>query len=77
MDTDIRQMMGKYNVKPEVLLHLDPGHRVLWVLEAPCAEVVRDFVYASGLARWNDFELYLTSSLEEIKAWTDPLPTIF
>jgi len=58
----------------EVRLHLDPGHKVLWVVEAPSAEVVRDFVYDSGLSRWNDFEFYMASSHDEISSWTEGCP---
>ena len=74
---DLPPMMQKHNIKPEVMLHLDPGHKVLWVVEAPTSEAVRDFVYDSGLGTWNDFEFYMTSSFEEIAAWTDHLPTVW
>jgi hypothetical protein len=74
---ELPPMMEKYNIKPEVLLHLDPGHKVLWVMEAPTAESVRDFAYEAGLSRWNDFEFYMTSKLEEITEWVDKLPNIW
>ncbi len=44
LSKDLPPMMEKHKVKPEVLLHLDPGHKVLWVVEAPSAEAVRDFL---------------------------------
>ncbi|MDA4123865.1 MAG: hypothetical protein OK438_00250 [Thaumarchaeota archaeon] len=70
-------MMQKHKVNAQVLLHLDPGHKVLWVVDAPSAEAVRDFAYDSGLSTWNDFEFYMTSSLEEVSKWTEHLPTIW
>ncbi len=77
LGTDLPPLMQKHGIKAEVMLHLDPGHKVLWVVEAPSAESVRDFIYESGLAQWNDFEFYLGSSLEWVAKVTDKLPTIF
>jgi hypothetical protein len=34
-------------------------------------------VYESGMSRWNDFEFYMASSLEEVTAWTEKLPNIW
>ena len=70
-------MFEKYRIKPEVMVHLDPGHKVLWVLDAPTAEAVRDFIYASGLGRWNDFEFYMASNLDDVAQWVKGLPTIW
>lgn len=69
--------MQKHQLKPELMVHLDPGHKVLFVLEGPSAEAVRDFVYESGLLQWNDFEFHLASTLDWITQVTDKLPTIF
>jgi hypothetical protein len=74
---DLQPLMQKHKIKPEVMLHLDPGHKLLWVVEAPNAEAVRDFIYQSGLERYNDFEFYMASSLEEITAWVEGQPTIW
>jgi hypothetical protein len=74
---DLPPMLEKHKVKLEVMLHLDPGHKVLWVAEAPSAEAVRDFVYDSGLSTWNDFEFYMASRLEDVTAWIQDLPTIW
>ncbi len=41
--------MQRHGIKPEVIVHLDPGHKVLWVLEAPSSEAVRDMVYDGAL----------------------------
>jgi hypothetical protein len=77
LQADLQPMMQKNKIKPEVLLHLDPGHKVLWVVEAPNAEAVRDFIYQSGLERFNDFEFFMASSLDEIASWVEGLPTIW
>lgn len=78
LDKSLPPMMQKHHVKPVVdMLHLDPGHKVLWIVEAPNAEAVRDFIYESGLGTWNDFEFYMTSTLQEIFALTDKLPNVW
>ncbi len=69
-------MLEKHKIKAEVVFHLDPGHKIVWVLDAPSAEAVRDFIYDSGFSRWNDFEFYMASSLEEVTSWIQHLPTI-
>lgn len=66
LGSDIPKLMQKHNVKAEVMLHLDPGHKILWVLDAPTSEVIRDMIYDGGLEQWNDFEFYMGSSLESI-----------
>jgi len=77
LEKDLPPLMNKYGIKPEVMVHLDPGHKVLWVLDAASAENVRDFIYESGLAQWNDFEFYMASTLEWITNVIDKLPTIY
>ena len=74
---DLPVMLQKHKINPQVILHLDPGHKILWVLDAPSAEAVRDFAYDSGLTRWNDFEFYMGSRLEEVTSWVEHLPTIW
>ena len=74
---DIPKMLDKHKIKPEAILHLDPGHKIVWILEAPSAEAVRDFFYDGGMSRWNDFEFYMASSLEEVTSWIQHLPTIW
>jgi hypothetical protein len=74
---DLPPLMQKHKITPQVMLHLDPGHKIVWVVDAPAAEAVRDFVYDSGLARWNDFEFYMASALEEVTSWIQNKPTIW
>ncbi len=70
-------LMQKHQIKPVEMLHLDPGHKILWVLDAPSAESVRNMIYEGGLSRWNDFEFYMTSTLEGITAEVRELPTVW
>jgi|SRR5712692_8792386 len=77
LDTDMPPLMQKHSIKPEVMVHLDPGHKVLWVLEAPNAEAVRDMIYESGLSQWNDFEFYMASTLDWINEKIREQPTIW
>lgn len=74
---DVPAMLQKHKIDAQVILHLDPGHKILWVLDAPSAETVRDFAYESGLTRWNDFEFYLGSKLDEVTSWVEHLSTIW
>ena len=74
---DLPKLLKKHKVKLEVMLHLDPGHKILWVVDAPTAEAVRDLIYDSGLSRWNDFEFYMASSLEDVTSWIQHLDTIW
>jgi uncharacterized protein with GYD domain len=75
--TEVPKLLEKHKIKAEAILHLDPGHKIVWILEAPSAEAVRDFCYDGGLSRWNDFEFYMASSLEEVTSWIQHLPTIW
>jgi len=77
LTTELPKLMQKHGVKAEVLVHLDPGHKLLWVLEAPSSEAIRDMIYDGGLERYNDFEFYMASSLEWITEQISKQPTIF
>ncbi len=33
LSKDLPPLMQKHGLKPEVMVHLDPGHKLLWVLE--------------------------------------------
>ena len=74
---ELGSLSQKHSVKVDTVLHLDPGHKILMVFEAQGAEHVRDFIYESGLSRWNSFEFHMASSMEEIMSWTGKLPTIW
>jgi len=75
MAKDLPLLFQKYNITAETILHLDPGHKLLWIMQAPNSEAVRDMIYESGLSQWNDFEFYMTSTLDEITLAIDKLPS--
>lgn len=64
--TGMEKVAGKYNVKQSVALHLDPGHQVLMVLEAPSIEAVRDMIYELGFSEWNDTKVYPTTPVADL-----------
>ncbi|MEM0117393.1 MAG: hypothetical protein QXX17_00195 [Conexivisphaerales archaeon] len=74
---DLQPLLQKYHITAETMLHLDPGHKVLWVMQAPNAEAVRDMIYESGLGQWNDFEFYMTTTMEEITSSIEKLPAVW
>jgi len=69
-------LRNKHNIKPEIMLHPDPGLKLLWVLEAPNSEVMRDLIYDGGFHKYNDFEFYMGSSLEWIMETIQKQPPI-
>ncbi|MDA4128191.1 MAG: hypothetical protein OK422_01805 [Thaumarchaeota archaeon] len=77
LGADLPSLMQKHSVKAEIMLHLDPGHKIVWVVDAPNAEAVRDMIYEGGLGQWNDFEFYMASSLEWVTKATEKLSTIW
>ena len=77
LGAEIPPLMKKHNIKPEVMVHLDPGHKLLWVLEAPNSEAVRDMIYDGGFHQYNDFEFYMASSLEWIMGTIQKQPPIW
>jgi len=76
MQESLDPLLKKYEVKPTTILHLDPGHKLLWVFEAPSAEAVRDLLYEGGFMQWNDFEFYMTTTLEGILGIVEKLPPV-
>jgi hypothetical protein len=77
MQEALEPLLKKHKVKPATILHLDPGHKILFVLEAPSAEAVRDVLYEGGFMQWNDFEFYMTSTLEGILGIVEKLPPVW
>jgi hypothetical protein len=77
MNKDLPPLFQKYHINVETMLHLDPGHKILWIMQAPNSEAIRDMIYESGLGQWNDFEFYMTSTLDEITSAIDKLPSIW
>jgi hypothetical protein len=58
-------------------LHLDPGHRVIAVAEAPTIEAVTEFVYQTGLSQWNTVEVVPVTPIGEMMGRLFEFPTIF
>lgn len=71
------EILRKHGIKPIIQVHLDPGHKVFTLLEAPTAEAVRDMLYETGFMQYNEINLYLASSLEDMMKATENLSTIF
>ena len=74
---DVPKLLQKHGVKAEVIYHLDPGHKVLWIFDAPSAEVVRDMLYEGGFEQWNDFDFHMASTLEWVTKKVTELPTVW
>ncbi len=77
------QMMGKmeelgrkHQVKLQSAHVLSPKHLVVFIFEAPGIEAVRDFLQESGIAQWNDTELYPSQTMQEAMQATN-LPSIW
>ncbi len=66
----------KHQVKPKSMHVLTPSHLVIFILEAPSIEAVRDFLIESGFDQWNDIELYPSQTPEEAMQATN-LPPIW
>ena len=77
LGVEVPALLQKHGIKAEVIFHLDPGHKVLWVFDAPNAEAIRDMIYDGGLEQWNDFEFHMASSLDWITSQISKTPTIW
>ena len=77
LGTEVPKLLQKHGMKADVIFHLDPGHIVLWVLDAPSAETVRDMLYEGALEQWNDFDFYMASSIEWITSLIQKAPTVW
>lgn len=77
LGTEVPRLLQKHGMKAEAVFHLDPGHKVLWVFEAPSAETVRDMLYEGGFQQWNDFEFHMASTLDWITAQVRTSPTVW
>jgi hypothetical protein len=58
-------------------LHLDPGHRMVAVVDAPSIEAVTELVYAAGLSQWNTVEVCPTTPSADFMANLDAFPIVF
>jgi hypothetical protein len=58
-------------------MHLDPGHKVIAIIEAPTIETVTQFVMETGLFQWNTVETYPVTPIAEMQARVAELPIVF
>jgi hypothetical protein len=59
------------------LLHLDPGHRTLSVVDAPSIEAVIQLVHATGLSQWNTVEVCPVLPVADMLDNLDAFPIVF
>ena len=66
----------KLDIEILQFLHLDPGHKIFMLVEAPTAEAVRDLVYEGGLMQFNNIDFHLVTPIPEMvqrtKDWERP-----
>jgi hypothetical protein len=58
-------------------LHLDPGHRMLSVVDAPSIETVNQLVHATGLSQWNAVEVCAVLPVADTMDNLDAFPVVF
>jgi hypothetical protein len=67
MGGQMPKLMGELNVRFVLEpLHLDPGHEVIAVAEADSIETVCRLVQESGLAHFNNVQVYPTTPVAEL-----------
>ena len=70
----MEELGKKHHVQPKSMHVLAPAHMSVAIFEAASIEAVRDFLMESGLAQWNDTELYPSLPPEEAMQATTPPP---
>ena len=59
------------------VLHLDPGHRMIAVVEAPSIEVVAKLVNDIGMSQWNTAEVCPAKPSADWIADIDKFPILY
>jgi hypothetical protein len=59
------------------LLHLDPSHRTMSVVDAPNIEAVTELVHATGLSQWNTVEVCPVLPVADMMDNLDAFPIVF
>ncbi|MEM2485170.1 MAG: hypothetical protein QXK69_12835 [Candidatus Caldarchaeum sp.] len=72
---NVAKKLGVELVVPYI--HLDPAHKGLMLLEAPSAEVARDFLMQAGFFHFVDMEFYLVTPIADLVKDIDRIPTIY
>ncbi len=70
----MEELGKKHQVQPKSMHVLAPAHLMVAIFEAASVEAVRDFLMESGLAQWNDTELYPSQPPQEAMQATTPPP---
>jgi hypothetical protein len=73
----IPQLAEQLGIDIVTLRVFGPDHIVLAVVEADDIDVVRDFIFQTGLIQWNTTQVHATYSMEEALARADDMETIF
>ena len=58
-------------------LHLDPGHRMIALVEAPSIEIVTKLVFDTGLSQWNSVEVCPATPSSQRMVDANDFPTLF
>jgi hypothetical protein len=71
------ELSEKLGVKVSTMLHLDPGHKSILVLEAPNVEAVVDLSFESGFSQFNDVTVYPATPIPELVQRAQEWPTLY
>ena len=70
----LEEVGKKHKVRVKSNHVLAPTHVVIFILESPNIEAVRDFLEEGGVTQWNDTELYPSQTMQEAMAIAGPPP---
>jgi hypothetical protein len=70
------KLLKQLNVKILMDIHLDPGHKVFMLFEAPNAEAVRDLLVMAGFSYFLDSEFYLVTPIGQLLKHIEDMPTL-
>jgi hypothetical protein len=71
------ELSAKLGVTVQTMLHLDPGHKTLLVLEAPNVEAVVDLSFDSGFSQFNDVQVYPATQIPDLLKRTADWPILY
>lgn len=70
-------LQKKMKIKSVLDIHLDPAHKALLILEAPSAEVARDYLVMAGYMHFVQMEFYMVSQIADLIKQVDNIPTLY
>ncbi len=71
------RLLKQLNVKILMDIHLNPGHKVFMLFDAPNAEAVRDLLVMAGFSYFLDSEFYLVTPIGQLLKHIEDMPTIY